>query len=177
MDLGAPLATELPFVKEPLLSGLGCESPFATLPSDALSPGDLEEPFVKLCVGDWDRFEASLSRRIVPSDLRLRFEMCREGRPLVSCDAEPSESWSSSERLCLRLPVVSGTEGLGAVMAGCPSELEATGWVVVGAESSGEGEFWEFGMAGRAEVTGDGGFGGISSARTNASEGHPQCCE
>lgn len=171
VDGGAPFAIELPFVYRPLLSDLICESPLETLACDDLRPGDLAEPFVN-CAGDCDRFEASLSRRIVPSDLRLRFERWREGRPRVSCAWELSELSSSSERLCLRLPVVTGAGAVGVVVAAAaaagpagPAKLSETSasWVVVGAEKSG-----------RAAVDGDGGLGGVSSARAKAGEGYPQ---
>lgn len=62
--------------------------------------------------------------------------------------------------------------------AGCLEVVPDISWDVVGgflgAENSWEVEAWEFGRAGRAEVTGDGGFGGISSARTNTGESYPQ---
>jgi hypothetical protein len=157
------------------VSDLGCESPLATL-----RPGDVLEPFVYFWAGDCDRLEASLSRRIVPSDLRLLLGMWREDRPLECSVSELSEPWVLSEILRLRLAAVSGTAE-GAVVA-----LEAAagaGWseveeeagccvcvycVVDWAENCGEEEAGGFGMAGWAEVTGDGGMGGVSSARTNA---------
>jgi hypothetical protein len=88
---------------------------------------------------------------------------------------ELSECSSSSERSCLRLPVVgSGSVAVCVGAAGCPEELlEGLGFGG-GAENAGEREVWEVGMAGSAAVTGDGGFGGISSARTNAGAGYPQ---
>lgn len=122
---------------------------------------------------------------MVSSEVRVRFAWWREDRPLSRCEEELSEacSWSfssssSSEKLCLRFVLVAGIEGVGEEAGGGLEAVAAVRWVgpgiVVGAENSGEVEAWEFGRIGRAEVTGDGGFGGISSARTNAGESYPQ---
>lgn len=72
---GLPFAEGFPFVYEPLLSALPCESPFATFPKGDLGPVDREDPFVKLCEVDRGDFDVSLSRRIVPSCPRLRFDL------------------------------------------------------------------------------------------------------
>lgn len=75
------------------------------------------------------------------------------------CGSELSERSSLSERLCLRFLVVGGAEVAGvaaswsAVLSG---SCWVVVWVVVWAENSGEREAWEFGMDGRAEVTGVG---------------------
>ena len=54
--------------------------------------------------------------------------------------------------------------------AGSSGALAGSCWFVIWAENSGEGEAWEFGMDGWAEVTGGEGeqIGGVSSARTKA---------
>ncbi len=83
-----------------------------------MGPEDLEEPFLKFCGGDWGRFEASLSRRIVLSTVRLRLAIRREGRPALERVAGPSSASSLSEALCLRFPVVLCSDGSREVVAG-----------------------------------------------------------
>lgn len=72
---GLPFDVELPFIREPLLSARACDSPFAAFPKGDLGPVERDEPFVKLCEGDRGGFDMSLSRRIVLSCPRLRFDL------------------------------------------------------------------------------------------------------
>lgn len=72
---GLPFDVEPPFVYEPLLSARACESPFAAFPKGDLGPDERDEPFVKVCEGDRGSFDVSLSRRIVLSCPRLRFDL------------------------------------------------------------------------------------------------------
>ena len=174
---GRPLATGPPFVYEPLLSVRACESPFCVLFAGDLGPADLEDPFVKCCGGELGRFEASLSKRIVPSSLRLRLAVWREGRPAVRRVAGPSSASSLSEMLCLRFPVaVRGDRCVEVVVGSCAGALAAVALssLVVWAESTGEGEAGGIGGAGRSEAIRGGGIGVVSSARTNAGRGYPQ---
>jgi hypothetical protein len=51
--------------------------------------------------------------------------------------------------------------------------VEGAAWLG-GAEIMGEDEAGEFGVDGRSEAIGEGEFGAVSSARTNAGSGYPQ---
>ena len=51
--------------------------------------------------------------------------------------------------------------------------MEGAAWLG-GAEIMGEYEAGEFGVDGRSEAIGEGEFGAVSSARTNAGSGYPQ---
>lgn len=66
--IGPPLACE------PLLPPLLCSVPSEDRPRGDLGPDDRDDPFAKLWEGDCGVSEASLSRRIVPWCLRLRFD-------------------------------------------------------------------------------------------------------
>lgn len=178
MGTGRPFATGPPFVCAPLLSLELCALPFEVFPKGDLGPAGREEPFVRCCGGERDRFEVSLSRRIVPFCWRLRLDLWRFKRvtPRV---VEASSASSLSEKLCLRLAVAAGSGeedeevavAVGALLVvGC-SAMVAAVWVVLeGAESIGAVETGEFGMAGWAEATGGGAIGVVSSARTKVGE-------
>lgn len=89
------------------------------------------------------------------------------------------ESLSLSSALCLRL-VVEGRVVVGAVATATGGSSDVPGARTLGrsgAKNTGDGEAGEFGMVGRSEAFGEGRFGAVSSARTNAVGGYPQCCE
>lgn len=60
---------------EPLLSGCRCGPPFDLFPRPAGGSGERDEPLAKRGEGECDGFALSLSRRIVSSDVRLRFDI------------------------------------------------------------------------------------------------------
>jgi hypothetical protein len=155
-------------VYEPLLSFLLCVLPFAPLARGDLGPDDCEDPFAKVREGDCDDLEWSLSRRIFPCCLRLRFEMWRDNLPLVPLVRGSSWASSLSEKLCLRFPAVVCSDDR-IVVAGVwwAGRLE-------GAEITGEEEAGDVGVDGWSEAIGEGEFGAVSSARTNAGSGYPQ---
>jgi hypothetical protein len=170
---------------EPLLSGLLCVSPFETLPRGDLGTDERDEPFAKLCEGDRDPFAASsLSRRIVPSRVRLRFELWREDGPGEWSESELPRASSASEKLRRRFLFLgracSSWAGAAVVVVGVEaacSEVRAAGsGLAMRAENAGEeAEGRGFGAVGWAEAIRGLRFGVVvASARTNAGAGYPQ---
>lgn len=86
--------------------------------------------------GDCDRFDVSLSRRIVPSDVRLRFAICREDRPLRTDNSELSEGSGLSDGPCRRLVVAGRMFGWVGAAPIEPEELWWDIWEVCWAEMS-----------------------------------------
>ena len=90
---------------------------------------------------------------------------------------------SLSSALCLRLVVVGrvavgvGVVAIGVAMTGSSWVLAGRSWGGSWAEDNGNVEAGEFERAGRSEAFGEGTFGAVSSARTNAGAGYPQGCE
>lgn len=131
---------------------------------------------MKLVAGDCDVLEdESLSRRMVLSCLRLRFEVWRDNLPRRVCDRRSGSLWSPlSEKLHRRFPAVVGWDervvvALAALaVAGGPDRVE-------GAEITGEvEEAGEGGVDGWSAAIGEGESGEVSSARTKAGAGYPQ---
>lgn len=114
---------------------------------------------------------------MVPSVLRLRFLIWREDRPRSRGSSELSESSSLlSPGLCLRLCVRRRVDVVVVAVA-----VSGSSWVLAagcsccsGAENTRDGEAGEFGRVGRSGAYGEGTFGAVSSARTNAGEGYSQ---
>lgn len=157
-----------------MLSFLPCVLPFAPLARGDLCPDDCDDPFAKLREGDCEDLEVSLSRRIFPSCLRLRFEMWRDKLPRVPLVRGSSSASSLAEKLCLRFPaVVWSDDRIAAADAWSEARAAGAGWLE-GAEMTGEEEAGDVGVDGWSEAAGEGGFGAISSARTNAGSGYPQ---
>ena len=111
---------------EPLLSFLLCVLPFAFFPGGDRGPDDCDDPFAKFREGECDGLDVSLSRRIVSSCRRLRFEMWRDNLPRLGRTGSSSVSLSLSEKLRLRFPAEVCSEGL-MVLAGGWSERLAVG--------------------------------------------------
>lgn len=107
---------------------------------------------------------------MVPSVLRLRFLMCREDRPRSKGTSELSARSSLSSGLRLRLGAGGWAAGVAVVATGSSSVAGGRWSWDSWAESSGEGEAGEGGMVGRSEAFGEGRFGAVSSARTNAGQ-------